>query len=103
MFNKEKTEERTGKADIKIIRAKQTKKDTVVVFDMSVNGVSIYGCFLREVTVKADGKRYKAGDTAYIISWPSYKGTDEKYYNHCWYPLSKEDEQYIIESVAKAI
>lgn len=47
MFNKEKTDERTGKADIKIIRAKQTKKDNVVVFDMSVNGVSIYGCFLR--------------------------------------------------------
>ena len=66
MFNKEKTEERTGKADIKIIRAKQTKKDNVVVFDMSVNGVSIYGCFLREVTVKADGKRYKA-DTWYML------------------------------------
>ena len=33
---------------------------------MSVNGVSIYGCFLREVTVKADGKRYKA-DTWYML------------------------------------
>ena len=105
MFNKESASDKTetANATIEVLRARQTKKDNLVVFDLKVNEVSIYGCFLKEVTIKKDGKRYKAGDTAYIISFPSYKGTDDKYYNYCYYPLTEQDEQFIIESIKKVL
>ena len=72
---------------VKVVKAKEVKEG-LVNFDMVVNGVSIYGCWYREYT-------NKQGEEGTMISLPSYKGTDGKYYNHAWIPVSKELKENI--------
>lgn len=62
-----------------------------VLFDMTLNGVKIYGCHVVEGT---------NGD---FISFPSRKGTDGKYYSIVWARLSETDEKDIINEVEKII
>lgn len=85
-----KKEEQTVTIDAKVTRAKQFK-DGGVVFDMQVNGVSIYGCRVIES---------KNGD---FVSFPSYKGSDDKYYSHAWVKLSDEDTEAIVKQVEDMI
>lgn len=85
-----KKEEQTVSIEAKVTRAKQFK-DGGVVFDMQVNGVSIYGCRVIES---------KNGD---FISFPSYKGSDGKYYSHVWVKLSDEDTKAIVKQVEDMI
>ena len=72
--------------EAKVTRAKQFK-DGGVVFDMVVNGVSIYGC------------RVVEGSKGDFISFPSYKGSDNKYYSHAYIKLSEDDTKNIITQV----
>ena len=81
--------------EIEVTRAhvfanKKTKKETTF-FDMKVNGVSIYGCTL------VDGKN------GTFVSFPSYKGSNEKYYNHAWVELSDDDIELIETLVSDAL
>lgn len=73
--------------DVKVLRAKdfteKSKLDTNVAFDMEVNGIKIYGCWFKEGSNK-NGKDYS------LISLPSQKGKDDKYYSVAWFPISKE-------------
>lgn len=85
-----KKEEQSVAIDAKVTRAKQFK-DGGVVFDMQVNGVSIYGCRVIES---------KKGD---FVSFPSYKGSDGKYYSHAWVKLSDEDTKAIVKQVEDMI
>ena len=85
-----KKEEQVVSIDAKVTRAKQFK-DGGVVFDMQVNGVSIYGCRVIES---------KKGD---FVSFPSYKGSDGKYYSHAWVKLSDEDTKSIVKQVEDMI
>ena len=85
---KKNTEKKS--AEIKVTRAKEFK-DGGVVFDVTINDVNIYGCRVVEG---------KDGD---FVSFPSRKGSDDKYYNHAWYKLSKEETEDIISQVEKLI
>lgn len=85
-----KKEVEQAAVEAKVTRAKQFK-DGGVVFDMVVNGVSIYGCRVIE------GKN---GD---FVSFPAYKGSDGKYYSHCWVKLSEEDTKAIVKQVEDAL
>ncbi|MBO7734361.1 MAG: septation protein SpoVG family protein [Methanobrevibacter sp.] len=38
-----------------------------------------------------------------FISFPSYKGKDEKYYSHCWFRIDEELEKQIIELVKEKL
>lgn len=81
--------------EIEVTRAhqyanKKTKKETTF-FDMKVNGVSIYGCTLVE------------GKNGTFVSFPSYKGSNDKYYNHAWVELSDDDIELIETLVADAL
>lgn len=67
---------------VKVIKAKEVKEG-VVNFDMTVNGLTIYGCWYREYTTKE-------GKEGAMITLPSYKGTDGKYYNHVFMPITNE-------------
>ena len=69
----------------KVVRANQVKD--LVFFDVKINGVTIYGCKVVEG---------KYGD---FISFPSYKGKDDKYYNHAYIKLSDEQTKEIISQV----
>ena len=64
-----------------VTRANKVKEGSYA-FDMKVNGVNVYGCFLNQGT-KKDGTEYS------FIDFPSRKGKDEKYYNYVWFPLTK--------------
>lgn len=81
--------------EIEVTRAhvfanKKTKKETTF-FDMKVNGVSIYGCTLVE------------GKKGTFVSFPSYKGSNDKYYNHAWVELSDDDIEMIETLVSDAL
>lgn len=75
---------------VKVTRAKAFDNGGVV-FDMEVNNVTIYGCRVIE------GKN---GD---FVSFPSRKGSDDKYYSHAYVKLTAEDTKEIIDQVEKAL
>lgn len=62
-----------------------------VVFDMVLNGVTIYG------------SRVVEGKNGDFISFPSRQGKDDKYYNHVWIKLTEDDTKLIISQVEKAL
>lgn len=73
-----------------IDRAK-VSKDGLVRFNLTLNGVAINGCRV------AEGKN---GD---FIAFPSYKGSDGKYYQHVFVRLSQEDQDKILKEVEDMI
>lgn len=82
--------------EAEVTRAKEIK-DGTVAFDMKVNGVTIYGCFYREYTSKE-------GKEGTMISLPSQKSEkDGKYYNHVFFPISKEMKDNIIAQLEKLV
>lgn len=62
-----------------------------VTFDMTVNGISIYGCRVVET---------KDGD---FIGLPQRKGNDGKYYSIVWAKFSEEDTKDILAEVEKQL
>ena len=99
MKGAEKKEKRV-EYDVNVLRAKDftenSKLDTNVAFDMEVNGIKIYGCWLKEGTGK-DGKEYS------LISLPSQKGKDGNYYSIAWFPISKELTKEIREQIVEML
>lgn len=87
---------------IEVTAARKTKNDNIIMFDMKLNGVSISGCMLKEVTVKNDGPKHKAGDKCYIVDLPKRKNGD-KYYNIVWYPINNTDTAEIIKQIKEKI
>ena len=83
---------------IKVDKVIKTKNDNLLMINLDVNGVLINGCFLKEVTVKEDGQKYKAGDKCYVVDYPTQKVGD-KYYRQVWFPVSNENRDSIIEQV----
>ena len=88
----------TKECVIKVDKVIKTKRDDMLMINLDVNGVLINGCFLKEVTVKKDGQKYKAGDKCYVIDYPSQKVGD-KYYRQVWFPVSNENLASVIEQV----
>lgn len=72
-----------------VLRAKEYK-DTVF-FDVNINGVSIYGC------------RYVEGKNGDFVSFPSYKGSDGKYYSHAYIKLDEATVKLIDEQIDKLL
>ena len=89
-------------ADVKytftVKAVRQTKNDKIVMIDLDINGVTVKGCMLKEITVKQDGEKYKAGDICYVVNFPSEKVGD-KYYNIVWAPVSNDNLDDILKQV----
>ena len=85
---------------VKVLRAKdfseKSKLDTNVAFDMEVNGIKIYGCWLKEGTSKK-GENYS------MVILPSKVGKDGKYYSVAWFPISKELTKEIREQIGNML
>lgn len=62
-----------------------------VTFDMTVNGITIYGCRVIET---------KDGD---FIGLPQRKGKDGKWYSIVWAKFSEEDTKDILAEVEKQL
>lgn len=92
---KTKENEKTMNYDVKVTRAKEVKEG-IVAFDMVVNGVTIYGCWYRE------GKD-KKGEEYRMISFPSHKGADDKYYNYTWFKIEDDVKEDIIAQLQKLV
>ena len=72
-----------------INRVSQYKK--TVFFDMTLNGIKIYGCTVVE------GRK---GD---FVSFPSRKGSDNKWYSIVYARLSEHDQEIILAEVEKQL
>lgn len=88
--NEKKTEEVIDH-DVKIDRANDIEK--CIMFDMTVNGIKIYGCSYRTLQ-RHDG----SGEFA-KIGFPSRKGSDGNYYANAWFKISDKD----LEAIEKGI
>ena len=85
----------TMKYSVKVTRAKEVNEGSVA-FDMTVNGVAIYGCWYRE-------GQSKKGEDYQMISFPSHKGGDGKYYNHAWFRIDDETKKDIIAQLQELV
>lgn len=80
----EKTEKKTDNV-IEVLKVKEIKgRKDCYRFTMRVNGVTIYGCQYITYTDRN-------GNEKNFVSFPQFKGSDDKYYNHVWCELSDED------------
>ena len=75
----------------KVLKVREMKKSDNVSFDLVLNGITIYGCFV------ISGKN---GD---FISLPQRAGNDGKYYSIVWAPMSQEDQDAIIAEVERLL
>ena len=82
-------EEKIPVSSVQVIRAKEYKN--TIFFDVEINGVKIYGC------------RYVEGKNGDFVSFPSYKGSDGKYYNHCYIELDEAMVALIDEQIDKLL
>lgn len=89
----ENTTTNSIKYDVTVSNARVISED-VVSFDMTANGVRIYGMIYRAGTSDKD-EEYE------LISFPSKKAKNGKYYSHCWFPISNELKAYIIDELEK--
>ena len=81
--------------DIEVVRAAEVKENRVL-FDIKVKGISISSMVLQHYT----NKEGVEGD---MISFPQYKGKNDKYYTYAWFPISKEMKEGIIEKVVSLL
>ena len=77
---------------IKIDRVKKNDKGTVR-FTLVYNNVYIYGCSIG--TAKETGRKF--------VSFPSYKGSDDVYYNNCYVKLSDDETANILSKIDKIL
>lgn len=99
-FSKKTNNEETKNSyEVKVIAARETKNDTIVMVDLDVNGVKIYSCILKEVTCTKDTEAHKKGDVCTLLNLPQEKGSDGKWYDRVWFPISNK----MIEEVRKQV
>lgn len=92
-MKKPENENRNQKSILKDYSVDHVKIDSRgrVRFSLTVNGVTVFGCNVVES---------KTGD---FISFPYYKGTNGKYYNHAYIPLTDKEEEDILLDVEKEL
>lgn len=66
---------------VKVTRVKALDQNTYA-FDMIVNGINIYSAWYKQGN--------KNGKDWSLISFPSHKGKNGNYYNHCSFPISDD-------------
>ena len=92
-LSKKKTEEKeVTNHEIEVTRAKEL--ENVIMFDMKLNDVTIYGCSYRVLTRKDTGEEFGK------VGFPSKKSGDN-YYNHAFVKLSAADVETIDKQLEK--
>lgn len=71
--------------EIKVTRANEIEAKNVIMFDMIVNDVTIYGCSYRTLT------NHETNEEFAKIGFPSRKGNDDKWYNNAYVKLTGDD------------
>ena len=78
--------------EINVTRAHELDNGTIM-FDMEVNGVTIYGCSYKVLTRKDNGEEFAK------IGFPSRKGSDDKWYNNVYFKITDA----IVETIEKQL
>ena len=89
---KAKAEAEATQYDIQVTRAKELDNGTIM-FDMTVNGVQVYGCSYKTLKRKDNGEEFAK------IGFPSRKGSDGKYYNQAYFKIDDD----LVKVIEKAI
>lgn len=96
----DKAAEQAQTLTIEVLRAHDLTKDDQegcnIAVDLKINGVTVYGCFYREGKDK-NGKDYQ------MVSFPSHKGNDGKYYSYAYVKLTDEDVEKISGDIEKLL
>lgn len=79
-----KAQKQEANYDVQILRARDNG-DKGIAIDLEVNGVKLYGAWY-----KTYEDRKKQGEETSFISFASRKGTDGKWYNYYYFPVSDE-------------
>lgn len=88
-------QEREVTYEVKVTRAHEL--ENCVMFDVEVNGVTIYGCNYRTL-------ERKDGSGEFIkIGFPSRKGSDGKYYSQAYFKVTDEIAADIESQIDKLI
>ena len=85
MAIKRNKEEAAKNHEIKVTRANVIEDKNVIMFDMIVNDVQIYGCSYKTLT------NHETNEDFAKIGFPSRKGKDDKWYNNAYVKLTSED------------
>ena len=85
MAIKRNKDESVKNHEIKVTRANEIESKNVIMFDMIVNDVQIYGCSYRTLT------NHETNEEFAKIGFPSRKGNDDKWYNNAYVKLTPED------------
>ena len=85
MAIKRNKDEAAKNHEIKVTRANEIESKNVIMFDMIVNDVQIYGCSYRTLTNHETNEEFSK------IGFPSRKGNDDKWYNNAYVKLTPED------------
>lgn len=99
MIKKDSKKVKKSIADIPVLTVSSFKVTRVryldngsVSFDMELNGINIYGCFVVESEEYGD-----------FIYFPKRKGKDGKYYSIVWAKLSAADSTAILQEVERLL
>ena len=77
--------------NVQNVRVVAGSKGDIVFFTLELNGISIYNC------------RVATGKDGDFISFPQYKGSDNKWYNSVYAKLSDEYSQEILKAIQDII
>ena len=94
LSKKKKEEKEVIDHEIEVTRAKELDDRDVIMFDMKVNDVTIYGCSYRVLTRKDTGEEFGK------VGFPAKKSGDN-YYNHAFVKLSSADIENIEKQLEK--
>lgn len=73
---------------IRVIKVREVKdRPGCYRFNAEVNGVTIYG--MQYITYTN-----KNGKETSFVSFPSYKGSDGKFYKHCYFPIENGSKEF---------
>ena len=98
VINSKKTEN-TAKVtyEVKVTRAHAFDKEQhQISFDIEVNGVSISN-------MRAVDYVNKEGKEGTMVNFPDRKGKDGNFYNYCFFPISKELRENILDQIAEIL
>ena len=90
-FNKNEKKEQKYEYILNDVQNVRQWKDGGITFTAIVNGIWIYG--LRIVETKDD----------WFVSFPSRKGSDDKYYKHVYFPIDEDIKNLIHAAIEKAL
>lgn len=97
LSNKKKEASKEEKRDYEVKVTRAHELDNCVMFDMEVNGVTIYGCNYKSML-------RKDGSGEFIkIGFPSRKGSDGKWYSQAYFKISDELAEEIEAQIDKLI